>query len=146
MKIKMDFDGLDKLSERLRELDGNVEETAKKALEESAEHIGEKIQKCMSRSKMPAGGKYWTGDTKSAIKKNAKAEKEGTMISIGVGFDFHSGKTRMAGMKSIFLMYGTPRMKPVAGLKAAIYGAKTAKEIAEIQKKYFDKEIKKMGG
>ena len=41
-------------------------------------------------------------------------------------------------------MYGTPRMKPVSGLKSAIYGAKTKKEIAEIQEKVLSDVIKKV--
>ena len=41
-------------------------------------------------------------------------------------------------------MYGTPKMKPVTGLKSAIYGTKTQKEIAEIQEKVLSEAIKKV--
>ena len=58
---------------------------------------------------------------------------------IKIGFDFSK-----SGLKSIFLMYGTPKMKPVSGLKSAIYGSKTQKEIAEIQEKVLSNHINKV--
>ena len=41
------------------------------------------------------------------------------------------------------VVYGTPRMKPVSGLKNAIYGGKTKKEVAEIQEKVLSDVIKR---
>ena len=100
------------------------------------------IEKAMG--KLPAGGKYSTGDTKESIDDEMKVEWEGMTGSIKIGFDFSK-----SGLKSIFLMQGTkvngtPRMKPVAGLKSAIYGSKTQKEIAEIQEKVLSNHIKKV--
>ena len=59
--------------------------------------------------------------------------------SVKVCFDFSK-----SGLTSIFLMYGTPRMKPVSGLKNAIYGAKTQKELATIQEEALQKVIKEI--
>ena len=59
--------------------------------------------------------------------------------AIKVGFDFSE-----SGSTSIFLMYGTPKMRPVAGLKAAIYGSKTKKEIAEIQQREVNEVIRRI--
>jgi hypothetical protein len=64
---------------------------------------------------------------------------EGMTGSIKVGFDF-----KKSGVKSIFLMYGTPKMPPVAGLKNAIYGAKTKKEIGRLQAEALNKVIKRV--
>ena len=41
-------------------------------------------------------------------------------------------------------MKGTPKMSPAKGLKASIYGAKTQKEIAEIQSEIINEHIRKV--
>jgi hypothetical protein len=44
-------------------------------------------------------------------------------------------------------MHGTPKMAPVAGLKDAIYGAKTQKQIAKLQAEAVNKVVERiMGG
>ena len=129
---------------KLDELGGTdaIKKGVEKALEESKKHANPQIEKSMD--KLPAGGKYSTGDTKESIDDEMKVEWEGMTGSIKVGFDFSK-----SGPKSIYLMYGTkvngtPRMKPVTGLKNAIYGSKTQKEIAEIQEKVLSDVIKKV--
>lgn len=107
------------------------------ALKASKQHVNPLIKKAMG--KLPAKGKYSTGVTKDSIDNEMKVEWEGMTGSIKVGFDFSK-----SGPKSIFLMYGTPKMKPVSGLKSAIYGAKTQKEIAEIQEKVLSDVIKRV--
>lgn len=104
------------------------------ALKASKQHVNPKIEQAMT--KLPAGGKYSTGDTKQSIDKELTVDWQGMTASIKVGFDF-----KKSGMKSIYLMYGTPKMPPVSGLKAAIYGAKTKKELANIQEEALQKVI-----
>ena len=60
---------------------------------------------------------------------------------IPVGFEFEK-----SGMKSIFLIYGTPRMKPVSGLKSAIYGSKTQKEVGAVQEEVLQRAIRELMG
>ena len=79
------------------------------------------------------------GETKKSIDKEMKVDWEGGTGSIKVGFDFSK-----SGLVSIFLMYGTPSMKPVKGLKAAVYGTKTQKEIGELQEAEISKVIKRI--
>lgn len=107
------------------------------ALIESKKHINPLVEKSMN--KLPAGGKYSRPLTKNSIDRGNKVEWEAMAGSIKVGFDFSK-----SGTTSIFLMYGTPRMKPVSGLKSAIYGAKTKKETAEIQERVISDVIKKV--
>ena len=77
-----------------------------------------------------------TGDTEESLKRNADVTWIGTAAEVEVGFDIDNG-----GLPSVFLMYGTPKMKPDRKLYNAIYGAKTKKEIAELQEKEFRKCI-----
>lgn len=104
------------------------------ALKASKQYVNPKILATMS--KLPAGGKYSTGDTKESLDKDLKVEWNGLTASVKVGFDFSK-----SGLTSVYLMYGTPKMKPVAGLKNAIYGGKTKKELAEVQEEALQKVI-----
>lgn len=132
-KIGLVANGLDEYMNKLEELGGAtaMKKGAEKALKASKKYVNPLIEQAMT--KLPAGGRYSTGDTKESIDKDMSVEWEGLTGSIKVGFDFSK-----SGLKSIFLMYGTelngtPRMEPVTGLKAAIYGNKTTKAIAELQ-------------
>ena len=115
---------------KLDELGGtdHMKKGVEQALKESKKHVTPKIEQAITH--LPAGGKYSTGITKESIDTDTAVEWEGLTATIKVGFDFEK-----SGLTSIFLMYGTPRMKPVSGLKNAIYGAKSQKEIAEIQER-----------
>ena len=143
-KIGLQFNGWEDYLAKLDELGGTnaMKKGVEEALTESKKHVNPLIEKAMG--KLPAGGKYSTGDTKESIDKEMKVEWSGMTGEIKVGFDF-----KKSGPKSIFLMYGTnvngtPRMKPVTGLKSAIYGTKTQKEVAEIQEKVLSNHIKKV--
>jgi hypothetical protein len=145
-KIGLQFDGWEEYIAKLDELGGT--QTMKKGVEEaliaSKKHVNPLIEKAMVKGKLPAKGRYSTGDTKDSIDTDMSVEWEGMTGIIKVGFDFSK-----SGIKSILLMQGTevngsPRMKPVSGLKSAIYGAKTQKEVAEIQEKVLSDFIKKV--
>ena len=138
-KIGLQFKGWEDYMAKLDKLGGNqlMKKGVEEALIESKKHVTPLIEKSMT--KLPAGGKYSTGDTKKSIDDDLSVEWNGMTGSIKIGFDFSK-----SGLKSIYLMYGTPRMKPVSGLKSAIYGAKTKKEIAEIQEQVLSDVIKKV--
>lgn len=106
-------------------------------LRASKEYVNPQIEAAMG--KLPARGKYSTGRTEDSIDKDMSVDWEGMTGSIKVGFDF-----KQSGLTSIFLMYGTPRMSPVRGLKNAIYGTKTKKHIKEIQAEAVNKVINRI--
>ena len=138
-RIGLQFNGWEEYIAKLDELGGTqtMKKGVEEALIESKKHVNPLIEQAMT--KLPARGKYSTGDTKKSIDDDLSVEWNGMTGSIKIGFDFSK-----SGLKSIYLMYGTPRMKPVSGLKSAIYGAKTKKEIAEIQEKVLSGVIKKV--
>lgn len=140
-KIGLQFDGWEEYMDKLDRLGGSqaMKKGVEEALTESKKHVNPLIEKAVEKNKLPAKGKYSYGDTKESIDKEMSVEWSGMTGSIKVGFDFSK-----SGVKSIFLMYGTPKMKPVSGLKNAIYGANTQKEIAEIQEKVLSDHIKKV--
>ena len=138
-RIGLQFNGWEEYIAKLDELGGTqlMKKGVEEALIESKKHVNQLIEKAMT--KLPARGKYSTGDTKKSIDKDNKVDWSGMTGEIKVGFDFSK-----SGTTSIFLMYGTPRMKPVSGLKSAIYGAKTQKETAEIQERVLSDVIKRV--
>ena len=140
-KIGLQFDGWEDYLAKLDELGGSqaMKKGVEEALIESKKHVNPLIEKAMSTSNLPAKGKYSFGDTKESIDKEMTVEWSGMTGEIKVGFDFSK-----SGMKSVFLMYGTPKHDPVSGLESAIYGTKTQKEIAEIQEKVLSDHIKKV--
>lgn len=138
-KIGLQVKGFDEYMAKLDKVGGTqaMRRGVEGALKASKQYVNPLIESSMS--KLPAGGRYSTGDTKKSIDKDMTVDWEGMTGSIKVGFDF-----KKSGLTSIFLMYGTPKMPPVAGLKAAIYGAKTKREIAKLQAEALDKVIKRI--
>ena len=137
-KIGLQFEGWEDTLAKLDELGGTqlMKRATESALKASKQHVKPKIEQAMNS--LPAGGKYSTGETKKSIDNDMSVDWQGLTAGIKVGFNF-----KQSGLTSIFLMYGTPRMSPVKGLKAAIYGAKTKKEIAQIQSEAINKIIKR---
>ena len=134
-KFKLEFSGFEELSARLEELGGDLKATTEQALQSTHGFITPKLQADMGRHRR-------TGKTAASIIKNTKVQWAGDVASIDVGFNLSNG-----GMPSIFLMYGTPRMRPDKKLYNDIYGSRTKKEVAELQEKTVMRAIqKKLGG
>lgn len=137
-KMGLQFDGWEETITKLNNLAGNkvTAVAVSEALIKSKEYVNVGIEKAVISGSLPAKGKYSTGDTKDSINRDNEVTWQGQTASIKVGFDF-----KKSGTTSIFLMYGTPKMKPAKGLKSAIYGAKARKEIAEIQSEIINRYI-----
>ena len=135
-RIKLQVDGFEEYMAKLDKIGGStaMKKGVEEALKASKEYVTPQIEKAMA--KLPAGGRYSTGDTKKSIDKDMMIEWDAMTASTRVGFDF-----KKSGLTSIFLMYGTPKMPPVSGLKSAIYGSKTQKEIAKLQGEALNKVI-----
>ena len=138
-RIGLQVKGFEEYMAKLDEVGGStaMRRGVESALRASKQYVNPLIESAMT--KLPAGGRYSTGDTKKSIDEEMSVDWEGMTGSIKVGFDF-----KKSGMTSIYLMYGTPKMSPVNGLKAAIYGAKTKKAIAELQEEALEKVIKRI--
>ena len=133
-KIGLELAGFEELIADLDALNGDVKGAVNDSLKVAHETVTTKVQTDMKRHKR-------TGRTADAIVTTSGVKWEGTTASIDVGFKFQEG------LASVFLMYGTPRMKKDTKLYNDIYGSKTKKEIAEKQKEIILGAIKKrMGG
>ena len=134
-KIGLNFKGFEEYAERLDKLGGDIKKATEKALQATHDHITPKLAADIKKH-------HLTGATERSLNKDAKVMWSGSTAEIKVGFKISQG-----GLPSIFLMYGTPRMKKDQQLYNDIFGNTTKKEIAEIQREIFMEEIKKtMGG
>ena len=140
-KIGLQVKGFEEYMAKLDEVGGGaaMKRGVESALKASKQYVNPLIEKAMVTSNLPAKGDYATGLTEKSTDKEITVYYDGVTAAIKVGFDFS-----ISGLTSIFLMYGTPRMSPVAGLENAIYGAKTKKEIAKIQGDALNKVIKRI--
>lgn len=130
-RIGITFRGFEEYAEKIDRLNGDLDNTVKKALQASFDHVTPKVETAINRH-------VQTGETKRTLKRSETVQWEGRKAYIKVGFKFPKG------MPSIFLMYGTPRMKKDTKLYNAIYGTKTQKEIKQIQKEIFEEEIRRV--
>lgn len=110
-------------------------------LKSSKTYVNPEITKSISPGNLPAGGKYSAAPhVKDALNTDIRVEWEGLTAGIDVGFDLK----KKGGFTSIYLMYGTPKMSPAKGLKAAIYGSRTKKKIGELQGEAIGKVIRRI--
>ena len=143
-KIGLNFDGWTDLMADLDELAGStgVKRAVESAQKASKQYVNQQLNAAMAKGNLPAGGRYSQGNTKKSIDSEMSIEWTGDTAEMAVGFSL-----KESGLTSIFLMYGTPSMSPAKGLKAAIYGAKTQKEVARLQEEAVHKVMQRiMGG
>lgn len=138
-RLSLQARGFEEYMAKLDELGGTdaMKRGVEGALKASKQYVNPLIKQAMTH--LPAGGRYSTGETKQSINEDMTVEWENMTASIKVGFNF-----KESGLKSIFMMYGTPKHDPVVGLEDAIYGGRTQREIGKIQAKELEKVIKRI--
>lgn len=134
-RVRLQFDGFQEYAERIDRLNGDLKSIMTEALVESKKLVTPGIKKRMEKH-------HRTGVTESMINEMNEVTWDGPIGEIKVGFSFGNGE----GFPSIFLMYGTPRMKKDTALYNSIYGSKIKKQISELQKEIFERELERLGG
>lgn len=143
-KMSLTFKGFDDLAHAIDKAGGNLDKAAKVALISTQQHIQQNVTSAASPYASNGRKGYATGAMFRSILKGARIKQSGTILEVDVGFDLKA----KGGWHSIFIMYGTPRIAKDAKVYNAIKGAKTKREIAEIQEKVMLKflDIAKNGG
>lgn len=130
------FKQLEKQLEELAGMDGVIEAT-EKALIATDNYVTAEVDKAVASSKFNFDR---TGTTKKSIDQEKKVEWSGTVASAKAGFSIKKG-----GLPSIFLMYGTPTIRPDSNLKNAAKGQGIHRDkIHKIQQEEFNKVIQKL--
>lgn len=131
-KTRIEFEGFEEVIAKLSKLNGDIKGITEKALKETHKVITKKAETAIAPHKQ-------TGATERSLKRNAEIMWAGSEASVEVGFDLSNG-----GLPSVFLMYGTPKMKKDQNLYNAFFGNKTKKEIMELQESIFYDEIRRL--
>lgn len=131
-KTRIEFEGFEEVIAKLTQLEADVKGVTEKALKETHKVITKKAETAIAPHKQ-------TGATEKSLKKNAEIKWAGSEASVETGFSIRNG-----GLASIFLMYGTPRMKKDQNLYNAFFGNKTKKEVMELQESIFYDEIRRL--
>ena len=132
-RVRLQFGGFEEYAEKIDRLNGDLKSIMTEALVESKKRVTPEIKKRMKKHRR-------TGVTEDSIDENLDVKWDGNVGEIKIGFEFNEG------LPSVFLMYGTPRMKKDTALYNSIYGSKVKKQISELQKEIFEREIERLGG
>lgn len=133
-KLNIEFKGFDEIVKRLTNLEGNVKKTTENALKESKRIVHNNLEAAMQKHNQ-------THETVESLDNKSGVKWTGGVGTIYVGFNIKEG-----GLPSIFLMYGTPRMKKDQKLYNAVYGKKIRDEVMKLQEETFYNEIRRLNG
>lgn len=124
---ELDFHEMEAMLKRFEKFGASTKIPIENALKKSHSFVTKNLHEHMKKEYLPAHGEYSHGDTEKSIVEDETVYWIGDKAYIGVGFDMSKSKT------SIFLMYGTPRMKPNKKIYEDVWGRKTRRQIREIQ-------------
>lgn len=140
--MTVDFKGVDKLLEQLKQFDGAAEKAVTEALIATQDLIADRASAAIAphnKTHVTAdqiirdGDVVWTQDT----------------ASISVGFKISDESGNLPGLPSIFIMYGTeqggqPKMDADEALYNAVYGKQVRAEVRELQQIAFNEVLKEV--
>lgn len=133
-KFAFRFDEMSELAAKIEAAGGDLQKAAESALKATHGFITPQLNRGVSRH-------VQTGETKGSLEKKARVTWVHPMLArVEIGFDLSDG-----GVPSIFLMWGTPKMKPDTNLRRAAYGAKVRREVAKIQREALETVLKRLG-
>lgn len=142
-KFGVTFKGLEDYIAKLETLGKTdvVKRGVEAGLKSSKVYVTQKLRQGVATGNLPAKGKYAASPHVVDTLDNAMdVEWNGLTGEMKIGFDLK----KPSGIVSIFLMYGTPRMKPARGLKSAVYGAATKRRVLELEEEAINKVIKRV--
>lgn len=128
-KIKIEFDGFTELLERFEEMEKDLKPAVEKALKETHRIMTPGIKSAIAPHRL-------TGETEGSLRESPRVEWNGLVGSIDIGFDISDG-----GLPSVFLMYGTPKIRPDMNLWSAIYGDAVTRRVEDAQRRILMEEL-----
>lgn len=132
-KLAFNFDEMAGLAEKLEKAGGNLQAAADRALKATHDYITPNLSGEIQRH-------VQSGDTKESLDKRGGVVWESPLKAhVNIGFNLEEG-----GLPSIFLMWGTPKMKPDTKLKNAAFGTKVKREVAAIQRQEMEKALQEI--
>ena len=128
-KITIEFDGFDEALKRFEEMEKDLKPVVEKALKETHRIMTPGIKSAITPH-------HATGRTEESLHESPKVKWSGNIGEIDVGFNISKG-----GLPSVFLMYGTPKMRPDMKLWDAFFGSNVKKKVSDAQKRIVMEEL-----
>ena len=139
-KCELKIEGMDELIAKFDKMSkGALEPAIEEGLKDVQDYVNERLDKVYVDKNLPAQGKFSYGDTKKSIVRDHAVEIDRKALAIKLGFNH-----KESGLVSLYLIYGTPRMRPAKGLYAVFNGKKSRREAKEIFEKRVQEEIEKI--
>lgn len=133
-KFAFNFDEFARLAERIENLGGDLQKAADESLKASHDIITPGLSQGIARH-------VDTGATQGSLQSAPRVMWETPLKAhVDIGFDLSKG------WPSIFLMWGTPKMKADTALKNAAFGPRVKREVADAQRKALEAVVKRLGG
>ena len=110
-------------------------------MKSTKQEVNKLVNAAMQAGNLPAGGAYSTGATLESLSKDLAVEWDGNVARLSLGFVLKN-----SGLTSIFLMYGTPKMRPVDGLYDILRGPKARTISRKEQEAAILKILERLGG
>lgn len=139
-RMWLDTSGMEGWIEALDKAGADVKEIADQALMETAEKIQADTLDAMQAGSLPAKGRYATGRTKNLVLSGVKVKWEGGKAAVNVGFD----QTKPGA--GIYLITGTPKMKPDRKLNQIFRQKKYMSERTKEITQFFQDELEQITG
>ena len=131
-KLAFNFKEMADLADKLERMGGNLQAACDKALHDTHDYITPGLSAGIARH-------VATGETEGSLERSAHVVWDSPLKAhVNIGFDLSKG------WPSIFLMWGTPKMKPDTSLKNAAFGPKVRREVANIQRAALEEAIKNL--
>lgn len=134
-RVRIDFDGFDKAIEEFERREKDLRSTVEKALEETFDVITPKLKQTLPPHR-------YSGDMEESFIDKPAVVWTGNVAEVKVGFDLSKD------VASQFLIYGakasvkgTPYRPPDMKMWNILFGSATKKEIAEVQREVFEREL-----
>ena len=133
-KFAFNFKEMEDLAERIENAGGDLQKAADEALTETCDYITGQLGPAI----VPHVD---TGDTRDSLESAARVSWVNPMLAkVNIGFNLDQG------WPYIFLMWGTPKMKPDMTLRRAAYGPAVRREVAKIQKEAMEAFLQRLKG
>lgn len=131
-KMAFNFSEMEELAAKLENMGGNLQGACDKALHDTHDYITPRLSAGIANH-------VDTGATQGSLDKSARVVWESPLKAVvNIGFDLSKG------WPSIFLMWGTPKIRPDMTLRKAAFGPAVRKEVANIQRKALEEAIKNL--
>lgn len=140
--MTVDFNGVDKLLEQLKQVDGAAEKAVNEALIATQDLIADRAAAAIE----PHNKTHVTADQ---IIRDGVVDWTQQTAAISVGFRIEDPDGGMPGLPSVFLMHGTklhgqPHITRDQVLYDAVYGKQVRAEVRKLQQAAFNEVLKEV--